>query len=127
MIGITVTGNESPTTKALMKMKRTALLNQLNAYGQQGVALLASATPVDSALTASSWAYRVVEERNGPRVEWYNTHADDNGQTSVAVLIQYGHGTKNGGYVQGRDYINPAIQPMFDKIINGIWEKVKSA
>jgi hypothetical protein len=127
MIGIIVTGNESPTTKALMKMKRTALLNQLHAYGKQGVALLASATPVDSALTASSWAYRVVEEGNGPRVEWYNTHADDSGQTPVAVLIQYGHGTKNGGYVQGRDYINPAIQPMFDEIISGIWEKVKRA
>lgn len=125
-IGITVTGNESSTTKALLKMKRAQLLNQLHAYGQRGVELLASATPVDSALTASSWAYRVVEESNGPRVEWYNTNDAGSG-TSVAVLIQYGHGTKNGGYVAGRDYINPAIQPMFDEILNGIWEKVKSA
>lgn len=127
MIGITVSGRESPTTKALLKMKRSQLLNQLHAYGQRGVQLLASATPTDSSITANSWAYRVIEERNGPRVEWYNTHADESGQTPVAVLIQYGHGTKNGGYVQGRDYINPAIQPMFDEIINGIWEKVKSA
>lgn len=126
MIGITVSGKESPTTKALLKMKRTNLLNQLHAYGQRGVRLLASATPVESGLTASSWAYRVVEERNGPRVEWYNTN-DAGAGTSMAVLIQYGHGTKNGGYVQGRDYINPAIQPMFDEIIHGIWEKVKSA
>lgn len=127
MIGITVSGRESSTTKALLKMKRSQLLNQLHEYGRRGVALLASATPVDSSLTASSWAYRVVEESNGPRVEWYNTHASDSGQTSVAVLIQYGHGTKNGGYVQGYDYINPAIQPMFDEVLNGIWEKVKSA
>lgn len=127
MIGITVTGRESPTTKALMKMRRRELLNQLHQYGERGVALLRAATPVDSSLTAQHWAYRIVEERNGPRVEWYNTNPDESGQTSVAVLIQYGHGTKNGGYVQGRDYINPAIQPMFDEIINGIWEKVKSA
>ena len=126
-IGITVSGRESPTTKALLKMKRSQLLNQLHEYGKRGVALLATATPMDSSLTANSWAYRVVEERNGPRVEWYNTNADASGMTSVAVLIQYGHGTKNGGYVQGRDYINPAIQPMFDEIIHGIWEKVKSA
>lgn len=127
MIGITVSGRESPTTKALMKMRRSQLLNKLHAYGQRGVTLLSQATPVDSRHTASSWAYRIVEERNGPRVEWYNTSADESGQTSVAVLIQYGHGTKNGGYVQGRDYINPAIQPMFDEIINGIWQEVKSA
>lgn len=125
MIGITVTGNESATTKALLKMKRQELLNNLNAYGQRGVDLLRNATPVESSLTANSWYYRIVEERNGPRVEWYNTHGSDSGETSVAVLIQYGHGTKNGGYVMGRDYINPAIQPMFDEIIHDIWEKVK--
>lgn len=126
MIGITISGRESPTTKALLKMKRSNLLNQLHAYGQRGVTLLSQATPVDSSLTRNSWAYRVVEERNGPRVEWYNTN-DAGAGTSTAILIQYGHGTKNGGYVQGRDYINPAIQPMFDEIINGIWEKVKRA
>lgn len=126
MIGITTSRVNDKTTKSLRKMKKSELLRDLNRYGAMGVALLASATPVETNLTAQSWKYRIVQERNGPRVEWYNTNDDGSG-TPTVVLIQYGHATKNGGYVVARDFINPAIQPMFDEIINEIWKRVMMA
>lgn len=126
MISVSSKGDSNKTARSLQKMKRNRLFGNLHQYGQRGVQLLASATPVESSLTANSWEYRIVNERNGPRIEWYNTHDAGNG-TSVAILIQYGHGTKNGGYVIGRDFINPAIQPLFDKLADDVWKKVKSA
>lgn len=126
MIGITTSGSDR-TTKALHKMKRRQLIRDLNGYGEQGVAILSSATPMDSSLTAAGWKYRVIEERNGPRVEWYNSNPGSDGKTSVAILIQYGHATGTGGWVEGRDYINPAIQPMFDKLVNDMWKRVMMA
>lgn len=126
VIGISRSGDSNKTTKALLRMRRKVILANLDTYGQRGVDLLSSATPVDSSLTAMTWAYRIVQERNGPRLEWYNTN-DAGGGTSVAVLIQYGHATKNGGYVVGRDFINPAIQPLFDEMIAEMWKKVTTA
>lgn len=122
MISISTTKDNNKTTKALQKMKRHRLFSDLHRYGALGVQALSRATPVDSRLTAGSWEYRIVNERNGPRIEWYNTN-EING-TSVVILIQYGHGTGSGGYVQGRDFINPAIQPLFDKFAADIWKKV---
>jgi len=127
MLGVSVNKGSGSTEKALKKIRKNRLLFDLHTYGKRGVKLLSSATPVESSVTANSWEYRIVQERNGPRIEWYNTHADDAGGTSVAVLIQYGHATKNGGYVQGRDYINPAIQPLFDKLVANIWKRVRLA
>lgn len=126
MIRITTSGSNK-TEKSLSKMTRRRLIKDLDRYGEIGVSLLSSATPVESSLTASAWKYRIKEERNGPRVEWYNTNAGDDGVTSIAILLQYGHATRNGGYVAGRDYINPVIQPMFDKLVNEMWKRVMMA
>lgn len=124
MIGIQTRGDNSFTSKFLEKMKKGNALSNLHQYGAEGVRLLSGATPVDENLTATSWAYRIVHERNGPRIEWYNTN-NSNG-SNVAILIIYGHGTRNGGYVQGRNFVNPAIQPFFDRVANEVWKKVKS-
>ncbi len=87
-----------------------------------GVDALSSATPVDSSLTAKSWGYRVIKDRSRPGIEWYNTNIP--GSTPVAILIQYGHATGTGGYVSGRDYINPAMRPIFDQIAVDVWKEV---
>lgn len=92
-------------------------------YGREGVAALSKATPVETSLTANSWEYRVIKGKR-PGIEWYNTNVVNG--TSVAILIQYGHGTGTGGYVQGRNYINPAIRPIFDQIVANVRKKVKS-
>lgn len=125
MISISTSSSDS-SQKALSKMRKQNLLSNLDKVGAEGVRLLREATPVESGETREGWAYRVVEERNGPRIEWYNTHDSGSG-TPVAVLIQYGHGTKNGGYVPSIDYINPAIQPLFDQVIDELWKKVMMA
>lgn len=122
MIGISTAGDHDKTTRSLLNMRRQHILSDLDRYGVKGVQLLAAATPVESGLTANSWAYRIVREPNGPRIEWYNTSGD--GTTSIAILIQYGHATRAGTYVAGRDFINPAIQPLFDEITQELWKKV---
>jgi len=94
----------------------------LSKYAEEGKAALASATPTDSGETASSWDYIITIKSGRAKITWTNSN-DANG-IPVAVLIQYGHATRNGGYVQGRDYINPAIKPIFDKIANELWKGV---
>lgn len=94
----------------------------LEGYGREGVAALASATPVDSGLTAESWSYEVTHNHRGYDLVFRNTNVVAG--TPVAILIQYGHGTGTGGYVQGRDFINPAVQPLFDRIANDVWKVV---
>lgn len=94
----------------------------LNKYGQEGVNALSSVTPKDTGQTASKWGYRVEKTSLGFSIVWSNSNIIDG--TPIAVILQYGHGTKNGGYVQGRDYINPALQPIFDKILNNVWMEV---
>lgn len=93
----------------------------LDRYGRQGVAALQMYTPKDSGETANSWKYEIFNLG----IAWSNTNVTDNG-TPVAILLQYGHGTKNGGYVQGRDYINPALQPIFDEIADNCWKEVEN-
>ena len=92
----------------------------LDRYGRQGVAALQMYTPKDSGETANSWKYEIFNLG----IAWSNTNVTGNG-TPVAILLQYGHGTKNGGYVQGRDYINPALQPIFDEIADACWKEVE--
>lgn len=94
----------------------------LNHYGRKGVAALRAATPVDSGDTAKSWSYKIYSFRNSFKITWKNSNVNDG--VSIAVLIQYGHATGTGGYVQGRDYINPAIRPIFDKLANDVWREV---
>lgn len=96
----------------------------LEQYGLRGVDALSSATPRRTGLVATSWKFKISQSRNYKRIDWYNT--DVEGGSVVAVLIQYGHGTGNGGYVVGRDYINPAMRPIFDKIADDMWKQVKA-
>lgn len=93
----------------------------LNKYGQRGVAALQIYTPKDSGETANAWRYEIFNLG----IAWENTNTTSNG-TPIAILLQYGHGTRNGGYVQGRDYINPALQPIFDEIADACWKEVKN-
>jgi hypothetical protein len=88
------------------------------------VAALAAATPRDSGETANSWTYQIVQRPGYYSIVWSNTHTEDPGHIPIAVLIQYGHGTRRGGYVQGRDYINPAMRPIFDQIAADMWKEV---
>lgn len=99
-------------------------LGRLDKYGRIGVDALSSATPVDSGETASSWYYKISRARNRVSLSFHNDNMA--GDAPVAIILQYGHATRNGGWVEGRDYINPAIQPVFDKIINDIWTEVTS-
>lgn len=94
-------------------------------YGQLGVDALASATPKDTGKTANSWSYEITKDQGKYTIYWKNTNINDG--IPIAITIQYGHGTRNGGYVQGRDYINPALQPIFDQIAEDAWNEVRRA
>lgn len=122
MIEFRQKGDFSKLTRYLEKVKEVSKISTLDKYGQAGVAALASATPVDSGLTASSWYYEI-EHQNGSASITFN-NSNINKGVPIAIILQYGHGTRNGGWVQGRDYINPAIQPIFDKIAEDAWKEV---
>ena len=122
MITFRQKGDFSKLTRFLEKAKETVGRGDLDRYGREGVAALASATPIDSGLTASSWYYEN-ENRNGSVTISFHNSNIQNG-VPIAIIIQYGHGTGTGGWVQGRDYINPAIQPIFDRIANDVWKEV---
>lgn len=118
-------GDFKKTTKFLKKISQGDYLRILDKYGQMGVDALSNATPKDSGLTASSWSYEVHRTRGSATISWTNSNINDG--VKIAVILQYGHGTNNGGYVQGIDYINPALRPVFDKIANAVWKEVTSA
>lgn len=101
------------------------ILKILDKYGRQGVEALASATPKDTGKTAVSWSYEKVVEGDIIKLIWNNSNINKN--VNIAVILQYGHGTGTGGYVQGRDYINPALRPVFDKLADDAWAEVKNA
>lgn len=125
MLGFTSSGDFKNTERFLKKAMDGDIFEGLERYGQQGVDALAKATPVDTGKTAASWGYRVIRSKTRPGIEWYNTNVKDGG-VNVAILIQYGHGTGTGGYVQGRDYINPGLRPLFDQIADNVWKQVKN-
>ena len=118
-------GNFNKTEKFLNFMKRASYLNALDRYGQLGVEALAASTPVDSGKTAASWSYEIERTSDHTRISWLNTNVNKN--VNIAIILQYGHGTGTGGYVQGRDYINPAMKPIFDYIAEKVWMEVTSA
>ena len=122
MISFRQKGDFSKLTRFLERAKETVKIGDLDKYGREGVAALASATPVDTGLTASSWYYEI-QRNNGSVSITFNNSNIQNG-VPIAVILQYGHGTNNGGWVQGRDYINPAIRPIFDKIATNAWKEV---
>lgn len=122
MISFRHKGDFSKLTRYLEKAKEAVRLGDLDKYGREGVAALASATPVESGLTASSWYYEITNKNGSATISFYNSNSQNG--VPIAVILQYGHGTRNGGWVQGRDYINPAIQPIFDRIANDAWREV---
>lgn len=120
-----VSGGFTKTERFLNRMKRREYLNVLDEFGRDGVQALRNATPVDSGVTAEAWDYEIKRTRNYTEIVWTNSNINDG--VPIAVILQYGHGTGTGGYVQGRDYINPAIRPVFDKIAEKAWKVVTSA
>jgi hypothetical protein len=122
MITITEKGSFNHIEKYLSRLKTSDLYATLNKYGSLGVAALSNATPTDSGLTAESWYYEIVQRPGYYSIRWHNRNVRDG--IPIAILIQYGHGTRNGGYVQGRDFIMPAMRPVFDRIAAEAWKEV---
>ena len=124
MIVVEAKGDFKRLDAFLNKMSRGDLFKELDKFGREGVNALASATPIDSGMTASAWNYEIRSSGGSWTISWTNSHIVDG--VPIAIILQYGHGTGTGGYVQGRDYINPAIQPIFDKISESLWWEVSS-
>lgn len=125
MISFRQKGDFSKLTRFLEKAKETVKVGTLDHYGREGVAALSSATPVDSGLTASSWYYEIKRETGSISISFHNSNIQNG--VPIAIILHYGHGTGNGGWVEGRDYINPAIQPVFDRIANEAWKEVNKS
>ena len=125
MIKIVQKGHFDKTIRFLGFLYKRDFIKNLNEYAKEGVEALSSNTPVDSGKTAASWYYRIKTSPNRIRIEWCNSNAA--GNTPVAILIQYGHATRDGYYVEGKDFINPAIEPVFNNIAKRIWSEVTSA
>lgn len=125
MITLKSSGSFKRSDSFLTKLMQLDISSTLNRYGREGVTALSSATPVDSGVTAASWGYKVTKESNGWSITWTNSHVESG--APIAIMLQYGHGTGTGGYVQGQDYINPAIKPIFDRIARDIWKVVSTA
>lgn len=123
MITFRQKGDFSRLTRFMERAKEAVHLGDLNRYGKAGVAALASATPVDTGETAKSWRYEILNRNGMVRISFLNSNIQNG--VPIAIILQYGHTTGNGGWVEGRDYINPAIRPIFDQIANEAWREVK--
>lgn len=122
MISFRHKGNFSKVTRFLENASKAVKFSGLDRYGREGVAALKSATPIDSGLTADSWYYKIERGKESTTIAFHNSNIQNG--VPIAIILQYGHGTNNGGWVLGRDYINPAIQPVFDEIANNAWKEV---
>lgn len=122
MISFESRGSFVRTEEFLRRMTTGEIYRALEKYGAQGVAALSAATPRDTGTAAGAWTYEVGRKGRHWEIAWYNTNKENG--FPVAIMIQYGHGTGTGGYVQGEDYINPAIKPIFDEILNSVWKEV---
>lgn len=122
MITFRQKGDFSKVTIYLEKLKKAARIDILNKYAQEGVAALKSATPIDSGRTAESWYYEIEHDNRSATITFCNSHINDG--VPIAIILHYGHGTRNGGWVEGRNYINSAIQPVFDKLADEAWREV---
>lgn len=121
-ISFKVTGDYSRMKNFLEQAKEIIGHGDFHKYGRMGVEALRAATPRDSGETASSWDYRIVHKKGSTSIEWFNTNVVDG--VNIAVILQYGHATKNGYFLQGQDYINPALRPIFDQIVDDAWKEV---
>lgn len=122
MISFRQKGDFSKLNRFLERAKEAIKIGDLDKYGREGVAALASATPVESGLTATSWYYKIVRGKGSVSIQFYNSNIQNG--VPIAIILQYGHGTGTGGWVEGRDYINPAARPLFDKIADNAWKEV---
>lgn len=122
MISFRQKGDFSKLTRFLERAKESVKIGDLDKYGREGVAALSSATPIDSGKTANSWSYEITNKDGSVTITFNNSNIQNG--VPIAIVLQYGHGTRNGGWVQGRDYINPAIQPVFDEIVDKAWREV---
>lgn len=122
MLKLTSKGDFSKATNYFKKLQRASKVEIAEKYGNAGVAALSSATPVDSGRTASSWYFTVDNQNGNIKINFCNSNV--NNGVNIAIILQYGHGTGTGGWVEGRDYINPAIQPIFDKLADAAWREV---
>lgn len=120
---LSIDGDFSKTKSFLKNLSKKQKQLSLDDWGRAGVAALSSATPVDTGKTASSWSYSIEQRNDGVSLVWNNSNVNDG--VNIALIIQYGHVTRNGVYVQGRDYINPALVPIFDKLAEAAWKEVK--
>lgn len=125
MITFTQKGDFLQTKKTLKNLEKISADKILNKYGPIGVSALSSATPIDSGQTASSWYYEIESSRGYSSIVFKNSNL--NAGVNIAIILQYGHGTGTGGWVQGIDYINPAMKPVFEKIANDVWKEVMNA
>lgn len=123
-IVVTNRGSFRNTEAFLRRMEQRTYLAQLAKFGPIGVTALKGATPIDTSLTANSWYYEIIDRPGYYSIHWLNSHIEEPGRIPVAVLLQYGHATQNGGYVQARDYINPAMRTVFDQIAADMWKEV---
>lgn len=124
MIKINVRGSFSKTDKFLKKMYNLDYRSILRSYGERGVLALEAATPANTGTTSKSWSYSIDVSRTQTTISWRNSNTS--GGIPVVILLQYGHGTRNGGYVQGIDFINPALKPIFKDIADAVWREVTS-
>lgn len=125
MISFVTTRSGKRTEDFLRKLGKGDIYKTLDAEARKGVIALASAVPKDSGLVADSWDYSIERSGSSVTIKWLNTDVENG--FPVAIMLQYGHGTGTGGYVQGVDYINPAMKPIFDSIANQVWKAVTSA
>lgn len=124
MIKVTTRGSFNNSLAFLQRMRNREQFKVLDKYGAIGVAALKSATPIESGETAEAWYYEIVNRPGYYAIHWYNSHVEDPGRISIAAILQYGHATRTGGWVEGRDYINPAMRPIFDQMVNDMWREV---
>ena len=124
MISFKHKGDFKKTVKFLKKSLGKDYMSVLDKYGQMGVDHLSANTPKESGITAASWGYEIIQNQDGFSIVWNNSNV--NKGVNIAVILQYGHATRNGGYVQGIDYINPALQPVFDELADAAWKEVTS-
>lgn len=124
MIRATSTGSFDKTLKYLERLTNPKIFANLERHGRVGVDALSRATPNETGETANSWEYKITRKKGRYIISWHNTHVDDG--VVIAVIIQYGHGTGTGGWVEGRDYINPAMAPIFDQIVDEVWREVSN-
>lgn len=124
MLTVRQKGDYAKLTRYLVNAKNISSKRDLRKYGEAGVAALMSATPVDTGLTASSWYYRIESGKNTTSITFYNSNVQNG--IPIAIILQHGHGTGTGGWVQGRDYINPALHSVFDQLANDAWKEVTS-